>query len=122
MIPKTNSADIQMDILNKVREVYEVDLSDRMLLISVFSNYRTGGGLRLSDLGYNICVENSLFEFTKVPFKKNFKNSLVLSQLDRVCTSPYYIKDDYIFLSDDLVLAQLTICSDEFDKMFKAFL
>ncbi|AQW88736.1 hypothetical protein pEaSNUABM50_00207 [Erwinia phage pEa_SNUABM_50] len=124
MIPKTNSTEIQFDVLVKIREVYEFDseLSDRMLLISIFDNYRTGGGLRLSKLGYTICAENNLYDFTPIPIKSQDRNSMVYTSLDRICTSPYYIKGDVLYLSDELVLAQLTFCRDDFMKLFAAFM
>ncbi|SOK58484.1 hypothetical protein [Yersinia phage fHe-Yen9-04] len=124
MIPKTNSTEIQVDVLIKIREVYEFDseLSDRMILISIFDNYRTGGGLRLSKLGYNICTEYDLYEFTPIPIKKEDRNSMVYTSLDRICTSPYYIKGDVLYLSDELVMAQLTFCRDNFVKLFLAFM
>lgn len=124
MIPKTDSTEIQNDVLEKVREVYEFDseLSNRILLISIFYNYRTGGGLRLSKLGYDICEENNLYDFTPINIKSGDRNSLIYTSLDRICTSPYYIKGNMLFLSDGLVLAQLTFCNDDFIKLFSAFM
>lgn len=124
MIPKTNSTEIQYEILIAVKQVYEFDseLNDRMILLSIFENYRTGGGLRLSKLGYQICEDNSLYEFTPIPLKKQDRNSYVYTSLDRICTSPYYIVGDTLYLSDDLVIAQLTFCRDDFSKLFAAFL
>ncbi|EBS4516809.1 hypothetical protein DQT32_05275 [Salmonella enterica subsp. enterica serovar Braenderup] len=124
MIPKTNSTEIQLEVLMKIKEVYDFDsdLSDRLLLISIFFNYRTGGGLRLSKLGYEICSKFGLFEFTPIPLQKKDRNSLVYTSLDRVCTSPYYIQGETLYLTDDLVLAQLTFCRDDFAKLFAAFM
>lgn len=124
MLPKTNSTDIQNSILNKIKKVQDFDseLSDRMILISIFDNYRTGGGLRLSKFGYTICLENKLFEFVPIPFTKENRNSMIYTSLDRICTSPYYIKGDVLYLSDELVMAQLTFCSDDFFKLFSAFM
>lgn len=124
MIPKTNSTEIQLEVLTRMKEVYEFDsdLSDRMLLISIFFNYRTGGGLRLSKLGFEICSEHKFYEFTPIPLKKENRNSLIYTSLDRVCTTPYYIQGDTLYLSDDLVLAQLTFCRDDFAKLFAAFM
>ena len=124
MIPKTNSTEIQNEILKSIKEVYEFDseLSDRMILISIFDNYRTGGGLKLSKLGYRICNENSLYEFIPISMKKQDCNSKVFTSLDRICTTPYYIVGDTLYLSDDLVIAQLTFCNDDFAKLFATFL
>jgi hypothetical protein len=124
MIPKTNSTEFQYTVLNAIREVYDFDcdLSDRMILISIFDNYRTGGGLRLSKLGFKICSENFLFEFTAIPMKRSQKTSSVFTSLDRICTTPYYVDGETLYLSDDLVIAQLTFCRDDFNKLFAAFL
>lgn len=124
MIPKTNSTEYQHQVLNTIKEVYEFDceLSDRMILISIFDNYRTGGGLRLSKLGYQICNENSLYDFALIPIKKTDRNSTVYTSLDRICTTPYYVDGDTLYLSDDLVIAQLSFCRDDFAKLFAAFL
>ncbi|AMM43780.1 hypothetical protein FDG95_gp215 [Pectobacterium phage vB_PcaM_CBB] len=124
MIPKTNSTEYQYQVLKSIREVHEFDseLSDKMILMSIFDNYRTGGGLRLSELGYQICNDNSLYEFLPVPIKKSDRNSNVYTSLDRICTTPYYVRGDTLYLSDDLVIAQLTFCCDDFAKLFAAFL
>jgi len=124
MIPKTNSTEIQYQVLNAVREVFdfESDLSDRMILSAIFNNYRTGGGLRLSKLGYTICSDNKLYDFIAIEMKKQDRNSNVFTSLDRICTSPYYVVGDTLYLSDDLVIAQLTFCRDDFSKLFAAFL
>lgn len=124
MIPKTNSTEYQYQVLKSIREVHEFDseLSDKMILMSIFDNYRTGGGLRLSELGYQICNDNSLYEFLPVPIKKSDRNSNVYTSLDRICTTPYYVRGDTLYLSDDLVIAQLTFCCDDFAKLFATFL
>lgn len=124
MIPQTNSTEIQQKILKIIKEVYEFDseLSDRMILISLFDNYRTGGGLRLSKLGFDICVNNNLYEFSSVPIKKEYRNSMVYTSLDRICKSPYYIIGDKLYLSDESILVQLTFCCDDFYKLFSVFL
>lgn len=125
MIPKANSTDtVQLDLLKRVREVHEYDsaLSDRMMLISLFMNYRTGGGLRLSEFGFNVCKDNNLFEFTPVPLKREEKTSFVYTSLDRICTSPYYIEGNQLYLSDEIVLTQLTLYCDDLMKTFKSFM
>ncbi|UYE98641.1 hypothetical protein XbC2_212 [Xanthomonas phage XbC2] len=124
MVPRTNSTEIQYGVLNAIKKVYEFDseLNDRMILLSIFDNYRTGGGLRLSKLGFQICEDNSLYEFLAIPLKKQDRNSNVYTSLDRICTTPYYIVGDTLYLSDDLVIAQLTFCRDDFSKLFAAFL
>ena len=124
MVPRTNSTEIQYGVLNAIKKVYEFDseLNDRMILLSIFDNYRTGGGLRLSKLGFQICEDNSLYEFLAIPLKKQDRNSNVYTSLDRICTTPYYIEGDTLYSSADLVIAQLTFCRDDFSKLFAAFL
>lgn len=124
MIPKTNNnEEIQFEVLGKIREVheYDSDLNDRIMLIAIFKNYRTGGGLRLSEFGYNLCNEYKLYSFTPIPLKKEDKNSFVYTSLDRICTSPYYIEGNTLYLSDDVVLTQLTFYCDDLRKTFKSF-
>lgn len=124
MIYKTNSTvDIHKEVLGKVREVHESesDLSDRIMLISLFDNFRTGGGLKLSEFGYKLCTEYNLYEFTQIPLKKEDKNSFTYASLDRVCVSPYYVLGNTLYLSDDIVLTHLTLYCDDLKKMFKSF-
>ncbi len=120
MIPKTNSTEYQKEILSVIKGVYEFDseLSDRMILISIFDNYRTGGGLRLSKLGYKICLENSLYEFFPIQLKKGENSSTIFTSLDRVCTTPYYISAGVLYLSDVMIISTLTLCSDDFSILF----
>ncbi len=117
MIPEPhNSTEFQNDVLLKVREVHgsDAELTDRMLLMSIFENFRTGGGLRLSKFGYTICKENILYEFTKIPLQREFKSSIIFTSLDRICTSPYYVEGQYIYLSDAMIVTELTLCGDDF--------
>jgi hypothetical protein len=121
MIPEPhNSTEFQNNVLLKVREVHESDaeLTDRMLLMSIFENFRTGGGLRLSKFGYTICKENILYEFTKIPLQREFKSSIIFTSLDRICTSPYFVEGQYIYLSDAMIVTELTLCGDDFRMLF----
>ncbi|ELW0836218.1 hypothetical protein ACRYKS_21695 [Escherichia coli] len=121
MIPEPhNSTEFQNDVLLKVREVHgsDAELTDRMLLMSIFENFRTGGGLRLSKFGYTICKENILYEFTKIPLQREFKSSIIFTSLDRICTSPYYVEGQYIYLSDAMIVTELTLCGDDFRMLF----
>lgn len=121
MIPEPhNSTEFQNDVLLKVREVHgsDAELTDRMLLMSIFENFRTGGGLRLSKFGYAICKENILYEFTKIPLQREFKSSIIFTSLDRICTSPYYVEGQYIYLSDAMIVTELTLCGDDFRMLF----
>lgn len=126
MIPKSFSPELdkQNQVIEKIKEVYEFEseLTDRMVMLSIFENFRTGGGLRLNKLGFDICTEFDLYEFTPVPLNKGDRNSLVYTSLDRICTSPYYIDSKYLYLSDELVLTQLTFSCDDFRKLFAAFM
>ncbi|USL83635.1 hypothetical protein A4_559 [Escherichia phage A4] len=113
MIPQpTNSTEFQNEVLIKVKEVHESDaeITDRMLLMSIFENFRTGGGLRLSKYGFMICEENNLYEFTKIPLLREFKSSIIFTSLDRICRSPYYVDGYYIYLSDAMIVTELTLC------------
>ena len=121
MIPEPhNSTEFQNDVLLKVREVHgsDAELTDRMLIMSIFENFRTGGGLRLSKFGYTICKENILYEFTKIPLQREFKSSIIFTSLDRICTSPYYVEGQYIYLSDAMIVTELTLCGDDFRMLF----
>lgn len=121
MFPEANnSTEFHLEVLNKVKEVHESDaeITDRMLLVSLFENFRTGGGLRLSKFGFEICKENELYEFTKIPLQREFKSSIIFTSLDRICVSPYYVDGQYIYLSDAIVVTELTLCGDDFKKLF----
>lgn len=124
MIPKTNSTEYQNEVLEKIRDVYEseAEITDRMLLMSIFENFRTGGGLRLSKFGFDLCIEHSLYEFVKIPLKKEDRNSIVYTSMDRVSTSPYYIKGFDIYISDMMVVTQLTFCNDNFQQLFATYM
>lgn len=120
MIPQTDSTKLQIDVLDKVRSVYESDsdLEDRVLLNAIFLNYRRGGGLRLSKFGTEICVDNKLYEFTPVQLPREIKHSVLCTSLDRICKTPYYIDGLNVFISDEIVLTELTFCCDDFEKLF----
>jgi hypothetical protein len=124
MIPKTNSTEYQNEVLEKVRDVYEseAEITDRMLLMSIFENFRTGGGLRLSKFGFDICNGKELYEFVKVPLKREDRNSVVYTSMDRICTSPYYVNGYDIYISDMMVVTQLTFCCDDFQKLFAVYM
>lgn len=120
MITPVDSTVIQLETLALIREVYEseAELTDRFLLISIFENYRTGGGLRLSKFGFELCKEYNLFEFTKIPLTRNYKPSIMYTSLDRICSSPYYSNGKEIFISDAIIITELTFCCDDFEKLF----
>lgn len=124
MIPKSSSTEYQIEVLEKIRDVYEseAEITDRMLLISIFDNFRTGGGLRLSKFGYELCVGHELYEFVKIPLKREDRNSVVYTSMDRVCTSPYFISGPDIYISDMLVVTQLTLCCDNFQQLFATYM
>lgn len=122
MMPRvTDSTNYQLEVLNKVKDVHELeaDITDRMLLRSIFNNYRSGAGLRLSKFGYEICTENNLYEFTKIPLQREIKSSIIFTALDRICVSPYYSDGCYIYLSDGMVVTELTFCCDDFKILFE---
>lgn len=123
MIPQNNSTLFQHKVLDAIKEVYDSSgISERILLMSIFFNYRTGGGLRLSDKGYQICIENSLYEFHEVQLPRVQQTSLLFTSLDRICESPYYVLGSKIFISDRLVLTHYTLCGNDFEKAFDSFL
>lgn len=124
MIPSNNSTEFQLNVLKNVRSVYETDaeLTDRTLLTSIFENFRTGGGMRLSKFGYEICREYKLYEFTKIELKKEFKTSIIFTSLDRICKEPYYVIGNEIYLSDGCVIAELTLCCDDFKQLFSLYM
>lgn len=125
MMPQfTDSTDFQMEVLKKVREVHEseAELTDRMIFKSIFENYRTGSGLRLSKFGFNLCIENNLYTFTKIPLQREFKSSIIFTSLDRICRSPYYVDGYHIYLSDSIVVTELTLYCDDFKMLFSMYL
>lgn len=120
MITSVDSTVYQLETLALVREVYETEseLNDRFLLISIFENYRTGGGLRLSKFGYELCVKNKLYEFTKIPLTPDCNKSIIYTSLDRICKSPYFSNGKEIYISDIIIVTELTLCCDDFKKLF----
>ena len=124
MIPQTDSTELQLQVLEQVRSVYEIDsdLTDRILLKSIFDNFRSGGGMRLSEFGQKICREHKLYEFAPIALPRNMKRSVLLTSLDRICKTPYYIEGFVIFISDEIVLTELTFCCDDFEKLFLIYL
>ena len=121
MIPSySNRTEIQLDVLAKVKEVYDFDsdMTDRMILLSIFDNFRSGGGLRLSRLGRDICQQNNLFEFHQIRVDKEKINSILLTSLDRVCEQPYYTDGKELFLCDGMVAAEIVIYGSDLDFFF----
>lgn len=124
MIPQTDSTEFQLDVLAKVRTVYEPDsdLTDRLVLKSIFFNFRAGGGMRLSDFGKDLCKDNKLYEFTSIPLPRDMKRSVLFLSLDRICKTPYYVEGYNIFISDAVVVTELTFCCDDFEKLFLIYI
>lgn len=125
MIPEpTNSTEYQMEVLKKIKEVHEseADMSDRMLLMSIFENFRTGSGLRLSKFGFELCQEHLLYQFSKIPLTREFKSSIIFTSLDRICKSPYYVQGNLIYISDAIVVTELTFCEDDFKRLFEMYM
>lgn len=124
MIPQTDSTEFQLEVLSKVRAVYESDsdLTDRLLLKSIFDNFRSGGGMRLSKFGTDIVNDNNLYEFTKISLPRDYKKSVLYTSLDRICKTPYYVDGFNIYISDAMVVTELTFCCDDFDKLFSIYL
>lgn len=88
--------------------------------MSVLKNYRSGAGLRLSALGFEMCKEHSLYEFVDFEFA-NESNSTFLASLDRVSAGPYYIENNTIYLSDRYLAALAILYEKDFFKVFDVF-
>lgn len=122
MISQNDGTEYQDIVLNKIKEVYDSNgISDRIVLMSIFHNYRTGAGLRLSEKGYEICKNNSLYEFHDVPLPRLKQTSLLFTSLDRICKSPYYVLGNTLFLSDRIIVTHYTLCGGDFEKIFDTF-
>ncbi|WNA15929.1 hypothetical protein XaC1_286 [Xanthomonas phage XaC1] len=122
MIPHTDRTEIQTNVLNLIKSIHENDgISDRIILMNIFENYRTGGGLRLSSAGYDICIKNSLYIFYEVHLPRVKQTSMIFTSLDRICKTPYYALGNKIFLSDRMVFTHYTLCGDDFEKTFESF-
>lgn len=124
MIPQTDSTEFQLAVLEKVRSAYESDsdLNDRVLLNAIFLNYRRGGGMRLSKFGSDICVQNKLYDFAAIDLPRSIKGSVLYTSLDRICKTPYYVEGFKVYISDEIVLTELTFCCDDFEKLFQIYL
>lgn len=122
MISQNDGSEYQEKVLNKIKEVYDSDgISDRIVLMSIFHNYRTGGGLRLSDKGFEICKFNNLYEFHEVPLPRLKQTSLLFTSLDRICKSPYYVLGNSLFISDRIIITHYTLCGGDYEKIFDTF-
>ena len=122
MILPVDCTEYQDNVLNKIKEVYDSEgISDRIVLMSIFHNYRTGGGLRLSEKGYDICIKNDLYEFHQVSLPRLKQTSLLFTYLDRICKFPYYVLGNHLFLSDRIIVTHYTLCDGDFDKIFDTF-
>lgn len=115
-------AAIHAELLDKIKSVHmpESCVTDRILLMSVIQNYRTGAGLRLSNFGFKLCNENHLYKFVKCDYT-DVVNSTLLTSLDRTCSGPYFIDGNYIYLSDDYLAALLMLHGKEFERVFDVF-
>lgn len=112
---------IHEELLGKIREFgLSEQCSDRILLMSVFQNYRTGAGLRLSKFGFDMCKEYTLYEFVECEFS-NELNSIFLMSMDRVSSGPYYIENNKIFLSDRYLAALAIVYEKNFFDVFDVF-
>lgn len=118
---RVDSNHIHSEFLEKIKEYYvdSEQLSDRMILLSLFTNYRADSGLRLSKFGFDLCVKHGILNFTCINFDKKYNNSNIITALDRLCASPYYIIGSNIYLSDDMIVTFLSMASDDFEKMIR---
>lgn len=122
MISQNDGTEYQELVLQKIKEVYDsTGISDRIVLMSIFHNYRTGGGLRLSDKGYEICHLNNLYEFHEVQLPRLNQTSMLFTSLDRICKSPYYVLGNSLYLSDRIIVTHYTLCGGDFEKIFYTF-
>lgn len=122
MVPRNDGAEIQRQVLKKVKKVLDTEFEcDRMMFQKIFSNFRTGSGLRLSKFGYETCVQNKIYEFFEISLPYREQSSILFTSLDRICTEPYYVLNDKIFLSDRLVVTHYTLCGNSFKSTFEIF-
>lgn len=112
---------IHENILSKMREDEStLNCSDRILLMSVFQNYRTGAGLRLSKTGYDFCLKNELYEFVCFEYA-NQPNSNFFSSLDRVSAGPYYVENSMIYICDTYLASLAYLYDKDFFRVFEVF-
>lgn len=112
------------DFLKKIKDLkcFDKHLQDDIILRAVFKNFRTGAGLNLSQYGKELCIEFGLYEFYSVPITfTQSQSSLFITSLDRVCSSPYYIKGLECFISDLEIQTLLFMYAENFDFLFENF-
>lgn len=124
MIPKADNTQFQLEVLSKVRSVYEEEsnLDDRVLMNAVFANFRTGAGMRLSTFGKDLCIKHNLYEFTRIELPRDLQKSILFTSLDRICSTPYYVEGYSVLISDAVVITELTFCDDDFQRLFDIYL
>lgn len=118
-----NPLQVQTEFLMKIKPFLEDNscLTDRMLLLSIFKNYRSNGGINLTKFAYDIATEHFLCDFFE--FKLDFHDNpaIICMNLDKFCKSPYYFNGkDIIFISDSDVTFGLSMFGDNFLKYFQS--
>lgn len=123
MLPKRDSTENQNKVLEKVKKYLDTSCSDDVLLLNIFHNYRKGTGMRIREDAYNACKDNKLYTFVAYTLQSRNEISMICTQLDRICDTPYYV-DSYrpiVYISDEMMNTHLILCHNNFKDAFSIY-
>jgi hypothetical protein len=123
MLPRRDSTKYQEVFLEKIRKYLDSSCSDDVLLMNIFHNYRKGTGLRIREDAFKACTENKLYEFVPYTLQSRNEISMICTQLDRICDTPYYV-DSYrpiVYISDEMMNTHLILCHNNFKHAFEIY-
>ena len=75
------------------------------------------GGLRLTDIGYDFCIEKLDLQFYEVPFPKDLVlTTQTIIFLDKFINCPYYLSPRGIYVTDEKKSMELHLFSGDLRK------
>ena len=97
--------------------ISEASMKEYMPLWWQNTRDKKDGGLRLTDDGYDFCVEKLDLQFYEIPFPKDLKmTTQTVIFLDQFITCPYYLTPRSIHVTDEKKSMELHLFSGDLRK------
>ena len=78
---------------------------------------KSEGGLRLTDVGYDFCIEKLDLQFYEVPFPRDLvMTTQTIIFLDKFINCPYYLTPRSIYVTDEKKSMELHLFSGDLRK------
>ena len=81
-------------------------------------NLRAGKGLHLTPKAFRLCKKHEYYKFYKVDSPQKF-DSRYITILDNLSKTPFYVSRYHIYISDENVIFDLSMCDDDFFELMQ---